>query len=86
MNAHPPIDNAEQAMSRRRDNLRDILNEMLWGCAIHSNIGRDCIELQDDAGLEYAVRNVVARAKVMRDTMVLLKQAKLPPAETAADE
>ena len=85
MNAPSPI-TAEEALTRRQDDLRAIMDEMLWGCAIHSNIGRDYIELRDDAGLEYAVRNVVARAKVMRDTMVLLKQAKLPPAETAADE
>jgi hypothetical protein len=82
MNAPSPI-TAEEALTRRHDDLRAIMDEMLWGCAIHSNIGRDYIELRDDAGLEYAVRNVVMRAKVLRDTMIMLKRSKTPSAEVA---
>jgi hypothetical protein len=79
MSAIQPIAASEQDLARRQQELREIIGEMFWGSAVHSNIGRNYIELRDDCGLEYAVRNVVARARIMRDVMAMLKKSQ--PAE-----
>jgi hypothetical protein len=74
MSALQPIEAAD--LPRRQDELRSFIAEMLWGCAIHSDIGRDYVELQDDVGLEYSIRNIVARIKIARDVMAMLKNGK----------
>jgi hypothetical protein len=83
MSVPTPIEPAE-TLARDRDELRSIIDEALWGCAIHSNIGRDYVTLGDDAGLEYAIRNVVARIKIARDVLAMLKATKPPEIADAA--
>lgn len=73
MNAASPIIDAGEALSRRRDDLRGHIAEMLWGCGIYCNTGLSFIELEDDAALEYSIRQIIARVKVARDVMSMLK-------------
>jgi hypothetical protein len=44
------------------------------GCQIYANTGRNYIELQDDAGLKYSIRQLIARIKIVRDVMLMLKE------------
>jgi hypothetical protein len=74
MNAVTPIVPAEGSCPQRQDELRIIIDEMLWGCQIYANTGSNYIELQDDAGLKYSIRQLIARIKIVRDVMLMLKE------------
>jgi hypothetical protein len=76
MSAVEPVAKPDAGLAQRQDELRGVIEEMLWGCAIHANVGRDYVELRDDCGLEYAIRNIVARIKIARDVMAMLKKTR----------
>jgi hypothetical protein len=83
MNAPADRENDALASIARQDELRDIIAEMLWGCGLYSNTGLNFIELTDDAALEYSIKQLIARVKVARDVMAMLKASKARPAEIA---
>jgi hypothetical protein len=67
----------------RQQELREIIAEMLWSCGICCDTGLNYIELSDDAGLEYSIRQLIAHVKVARDVMAMLKASTVQKAEFA---
>jgi hypothetical protein len=73
MSAVGPRNGGEDDLIRRQREFRDLIADMLWGCGIYSNTGLSFIELSDDAALEYSIRQIIARVKIARDVMAMLK-------------
>jgi len=61
--AAPPDRNAQ---------LREFLADQAWGLSVTCDVLASFVDLEDDAGIQYAVRRVVAHAKAIRDAAKLM--------------
>jgi hypothetical protein len=85
MNAIQPIETDAQAIGREQQELRGIIDDVFWACSIYMRTGHDYIEIGDDHGLEYTVRQLVIGAKEARNAFLRLKQSKLQALASAED-
>lgn len=55
---------------------REFIGEMLAMASIQAQLGETYASIGDDAGLEYAIRRLVAYVRASRDTLLDLKEMK----------
>lgn len=66
--------------------MRACIDEMVAGAAIHADLAATYAGIQDDVGLDYALRCLVANVSVARSLLAHMKQQKAAERTRAAAE